>query len=209
MNNTRLKSDYSRKELLSGPEKPILKELASHNLTQWIMNVLHCFLGLVFDSGGEIPISTLKSKLRLLFVSTTFNVVVDDAKIDEVIQYAIKKNLVTQNPDKTSVAITKRGERIAQNSYFLILHHNYWSSMFMKEKAVLTATAVILLILLRNPGHADRRFRWMPSTRSGPCRPPVPVAWRPFFRGHRNQWSPWSGFSGRHTPESLGVYLIE
>jgi hypothetical protein len=34
---------------------------------------------------------------------------------------------------------------------------------------------------MHNPGHVDQRFRWMPSTRSGPCRPPVPVAWRPFF----------------------------
>ena len=29
---------------------------------------------------------------------------------------------------------------------------------------------------VHNPGHADHRFRWMPSTRSGPCRPPVPTA---------------------------------
>ena len=32
---------------------------------------------------------------------------------------------------------------------------------------------------VHNPGYADHRFRWMPSTRSGPCRPPVAATWRP------------------------------
>jgi len=39
----------------------------------------------------------------------------------------------------------------------------------------------------------------MPSTCSGPCRPPVPVAWRPVFSGRRNRWSPWFGIRGRHS----------
>ena len=55
---------------------------------------------------------------------------------------------------------------------------------------------------LRNPGHGDHRFRWMPSTRSGPCRPPVPTACRPLFRVHRNRWTASFGFSGRHDSES-------
>jgi hypothetical protein len=36
-------------------------------------------------------------------------------------------------------------------------------------------------ILLHNPGHADHRFRWMPSTCSDPCRPVVPTHGVQFF----------------------------
>jgi hypothetical protein len=51
---------------------------------------------------------------------------------------------------------------------------------------------------MHNPRYADDRFRWMPSTGSGPCRPPVPATWRPVPPEHRNRWSPWFGLSGRH-----------
>jgi hypothetical protein len=44
-------------------------------------------------------------------------------------------------------------------------------------------------------------FRAMPTTYSG--------GMASIFREHRNQWSPWFGISGRHAPESFGVYLIE
>jgi hypothetical protein len=60
----------------------------------------------------------------------------------------------------------------------------------------------VALQLMHNPGHADHRFRRMPSTCSEPCRPLVPMAWRPVFSGDRNRWSPWFGISGRHAPES-------
>jgi RNA-directed DNA polymerase len=35
--------------------------------------------------------------------------------------------------------------------------------------------------VMRNPGHADHRFRFMPSTRSGGCRPSIPISCRPFL----------------------------
>jgi phosphoglycerate dehydrogenase-like enzyme len=59
------------------------------------------------------------------------------------------------------------------------------------------------------PVHADHRFRWMPSTRSGPCRPPVPTACRPLFRAYRNRWTASFGFSGRHDSESWIAQLIK
>jgi len=58
------------------------------------------------------------------------------------------------------------------------------------------------LVRLHNPGYADHGFRWMPTTCSGACRPPVPMAWRPVFPGRRNRWSAWFGIRGRHAPES-------
>jgi len=48
------------------------------------------------------------------------------------------------------------------------------------------------------PAHADYRFRWMPSTRSEPCRPPVPISCRLRFRGYRNRWTTSFGVNGRH-----------
>ena len=60
---------------------------------------------------------------------------------------------------------------------------------------------------VHNPAHADHRFRWMPSTRSEPCRPPVPTACRPLFRPLRNGWTTSFGFSGRHArnPDSIRI----
>ena len=34
---------------------------------------------------------------------------------------------------------------------------------------------IALVFFLRNPGHADHRFRCMPTTDSGACRPPIPT----------------------------------
>ena len=47
---------------------------------------------------------------------------------------------------------------------------------------------------LHNPGHADHRFRWMPSTHSRACRPVVPAHGVQFFQV--------AGIGGRHAPES-------
>jgi hypothetical protein len=78
-----------------------------------------------------------------------------------------------------------------------------------KVAYALLSVVAILGLWLHNPTHADHRFRWMPSTRSGPCRPAVPTGWRPVFPGCRNRWSPWFGISGRHAPESGKVALIQ
>jgi hypothetical protein len=48
---------------------------------------------------------------------------------------------------------------------------------------------------MHNPGHADHRFRWMPSTHSGPCRPPVPTHGVQFFLD--------AGIGGRLASESV------
>jgi hypothetical protein len=52
---------------------------------------------------------------------------------------------------------------------------------------------------LHNPGHADHRIRWMPSTRSGPCRPAVPTDGVHFF--------PDAGFGGRLGSDSVDGML--
>jgi hypothetical protein len=52
---------------------------------------------------------------------------------------------------------------------------------------------------LRNPDHADHRFRWMPSTHSGPCRPSIPM--------HAVQFCRDSGIGGRHALESVDGML--
>lgn len=52
---------------------------------------------------------------------------------------------------------------------------------------------------LHNPGHADHRFRWMPSTHYGPCRPPVPTRGVQFFLD--------AGIGGRLASESVNGML--
>ena len=42
-------------------------------------------------------------------------------------------------------------------------------------KAFAAQGARVFITYLHNPAHVDRRFRWMPSTRSEPCRPAVPT----------------------------------
>ena len=52
---------------------------------------------------------------------------------------------------------------------------------------------------MHNPGHVDHRFRWMPTTCSGPCRPPVPTHGVRFFLG--------AGIGGRLGSESVDGML--
>jgi glyoxylase-like metal-dependent hydrolase (beta-lactamase superfamily II) len=55
------------------------------------------------------------------------------------------------------------------------------------------------IIRLHNPGHADHRFRWMPSTHSGQCRPPDLTRGVQFF--------PEAGIGGRLASESVDGML--
>ena len=57
---------------------------------------------------------------------------------------------------------------------------------------------------VHNPGHADHRFRWMPSSRSESCRPPVPTACRPLFRAYRNRWTT----SPEHVDDLTGIRTL-
>jgi hypothetical protein len=43
----------------------------------------------------------------------------------------------------------------------------------------MSARHIVHPLELHNPAPADQRFRWMSSTDSGLCRPPVPAGWRP------------------------------
>ena len=76
-----------------------------------------------------------------------------------------------------------------------ILDNFYQTSSFFPMPVVLVSTVAEM----HNPGHADHRFRWMPSTRSRACRPPVPAHGVHFFRD--------IGIGGRHDSESVDGML--
>jgi hypothetical protein len=145
--STKLKSNYSKKELRSGPDAKVLAKLSSLGLTQWLTNVLHVFLGILFDTDDGLTVTQLKERLRRLYISGTFDLVVEDEKIDEIIETAVDRGLAKRGGDQELLQLTKKGRRVAQNSFHLVLHHEWWSNMFMRENVVLIVTAIVLFIL--------------------------------------------------------------
>lgn len=142
-----MKTDYSKKELMSGPNAEAIEELSSFGLTQWITNVLHVFLGMLFDAENGLPAHVLKKRLRRLYISGTFDLVVEDEKIDQIIESSTGRGLISRDRDKNRIELTEYGKRVAQNSFFLVHHHDWWSALFMRENVVLLTTAIILFIL--------------------------------------------------------------
>lgn len=144
---TDLKAQYSRKELKYGPRKKgyklMIKCYESHSHDPH-HTFLYGFLCLIYD--GINTITDIKSKMRLFFISSTRQVVVEDEDVEEYIQKAKRYNLIKFNQDNT-IILTKKGVTLVEYSYFWNLHTSYWMGLFFSKYMVMLSTAIFLIII--------------------------------------------------------------
>ncbi len=141
-----LKSKYSRKELRRGPArngkvamgKYFGRDHGPHT------DYFYGFLGLIYD--GVSNLDTLKSKMRIFFISSTRQLVVEETDVEEYLQVAKRNKLVNINEDGT-ISLTKKGSKLTESCYYTNSHTSYWMSIFFSEKTVMLGTALFLIVL--------------------------------------------------------------
>ncbi len=105
--------------------------------------LLYGLLCLIYD--GFNTVDKLKENIRLLFVSATKQLVVEDDDVEEFLHIARKAELITMNRDV--ILLTKKGKELAEISYLETMHTSYWMRRFFSQKMVMIATAIFLIIL--------------------------------------------------------------
>ncbi|NVM36774.1 MAG: hypothetical protein HWN81_14355 [Candidatus Lokiarchaeota archaeon] len=117
-----LKSKYSKKELKVGPRRKgsntISKYYEGHHKEPH-EDFLYGFLCLVYD--GFTNIEDLKSQMKILFISATKQVIIEDNDVEEYIQKAKRKHLIEIKENNT-LELTKTGIELVEISYYWNLH---------------------------------------------------------------------------------------
>lgn len=144
---TDLKSKYSQKELKFGPKREGAKFVSKyynghHNEPH--EDFLYGFLCLIYD--GVTNINDLKSEMKIFFISATKQVIIEDNDVDEYIQKAKQKQLITITQNQ-SIKLTKIGIKLVETSYYWNLHTTYWMRKLFSTTSVMLASAFFLIIL--------------------------------------------------------------
>ncbi|MBN1214407.1 MAG: cation transporter [Candidatus Lokiarchaeota archaeon] len=146
MHLSELKEKYSKKELLYGPHtiKKEFPELFKNSEHQPHTDYFYGFLGLIYD--GENNLEAIRKKMRLIFISSTKHLVVEDQDIEEYLQYAKKRKLI-KIKENIFIELTHEGIKLVELCYYITLHNTYWMRKFFSEKSVMIATTISLIFL--------------------------------------------------------------
>lgn len=144
-----LKTKYSKKELrgtssIASEKRDFMKKYYPSIRHDPHEDFFYGFLCLIYD--GVNKIEDLKNQMRLFFLSATKQVVVEEQDVEEYLQYARKKQLITEDSDG-SIYLTKNGEKLVELSYYSTLHASYWMNLIFNEKIMLISTVIFLVIL--------------------------------------------------------------
>ena len=141
-----LNSKYSRKDLRRGPIRNGISVMDKYpgRGHEPHTDYFYGFLALIYD--GVNDIGTLKLKMRLFFISSTRQLVVEDTDVEEYLQVAKKNKLVNINEDGP-ITLTENGKKLTESCYFSNLHTSYWMRIFFSERTVMLITALFLIIL--------------------------------------------------------------
>ncbi|MFX1388667.1 MAG: hypothetical protein ACFE9Z_01220 [Promethearchaeota archaeon] len=142
-----LKSQYDSKQLKQGPRKKGYKLLTnyyeSHNHDPH-HTFFYGFLSLIYD--GINLIDELKAKMRIFFISSSRQVVIEEEDVEEFLQKARRNRLIKIQPNNKFI-LTEQGVNLVEYSYFWNLHTSYWMRKFFSKSTVLIGTAVFLVIM--------------------------------------------------------------
>lgn len=141
-----LTSKYSRKEFRRGPARDgkVLMDKYPGRGHEPHTDYFYGFLGLIYDGINDINI--LKKKMRLFFISSTKQLVVEDTDVEEYLQVAKRFKLVDAK-EQGAITLTEKGKKLTESCYFTNTHTSYWMGIFFSEKTVMLATALFLIIL--------------------------------------------------------------
>jgi len=107
-------------------------------------NFIYAFLCFIYD--GFNTIDLIKKKMRILFISSTRQVVIEGEDVDEYFQIAKRSELVIVNPDDT-IDLSEEGKKLVKISYYHNLFTSHYMHVFLSERTVMFATALFLIIL--------------------------------------------------------------
>ncbi|MFX0135477.1 MAG: cation diffusion facilitator family transporter [Candidatus Hodarchaeota archaeon] len=132
------------KDLKKGPRRSKIVISEFSELKEPHTSFLFGFLCLIYD--GFETIEKIKEKMRILFISSTRQLVIEEQDVEEYLQSARRKGLVDITPDN-KIILTKEGQDVVEFSYYTNLHTSYYMRLFFSEKTVMTGTAISLIIL--------------------------------------------------------------
>lgn len=141
-----LKSKYVMKDLRRGPARTgkIVMDQYFGRGHEPHTDYFYGFLGLIYD--GFSNIDTLKKKMRVFFISSTRQLVVEETDVEEYLQVAKRNKLVNINQDGT-ITLTEKGKTLTESCYHTNSHTSYWMRIFFSEKTVMLGTALFLIII--------------------------------------------------------------
>ena len=87
---------------------------------------LYVFLCLIYD--GHNSLESIKKDLRLIFISSTKQAVIEDEDIEEYYKQAKRKELISINENR--ITLTKTGKELVETSYYWNLHTSHWMGIF-------------------------------------------------------------------------------
>jgi hypothetical protein len=141
-----LKKNYSKEDLKftrNDQKFDLMKKFYDIHGHEPHESFLYAFLCLIYD--GHNSLDLIKKNLRLIFISSTKQAVIEDEDIEEYYQQAKRKGLISINENK--ITLTKTGKELVETSYFWNLHTSHWMGIFFSKYTVMIATAIFLIIL--------------------------------------------------------------
>ncbi|MFX1377411.1 MAG: cation transporter [Promethearchaeota archaeon] len=141
-----LSSKYTKKELRHGParnRKTLMNKYPGRGHEPHT-DYFYGFLGLIYDGVNHIDV--LKEKMRLFFISSTRQLVVEETDVEEYLQVAKRNDLVIVNEDGI-ITLTEKGKKLTESCYHINTHTSYYMRIFFSEKTVMIGTAIFLVVL--------------------------------------------------------------
>ena len=140
-----IRSNYSKKDLkyLRDDPKYKLMKLYDNHGHEPHESFLYAFLCLIYD--GNDTLELIKKKLRLIFISSTRQAVIEDEDIEEYYQEAKRKKLIEFDDNK--IKLTKTGKDLVEISYFWNIYTSHWMGILFSKYTVMISTAVFLIVI--------------------------------------------------------------
>ena len=141
-----LKKKYSKKDIKfsrNDQKFDLMKEYYDIHGHEPHESFLYAFLCLIYD--GHDSLDLIKKNLRLIFISSTKQAVIEDEDIEEYYQHAKRKELISINQNK--ITLTKTGKELVEVSYYWNLHTSHYMGIFFSKYTVMIGTAIFLIIL--------------------------------------------------------------
>lgn len=129
--------------LRTDPKYKLMKKYYENHGHEPHESFLYAFLCLVYD--GNDTLDSIKKKLRIIFISSTRQVVVEDEDIEEYYQQARRKELIKF--DNNKIKLTETGKDLVEISYFWNIYTSHWMRIFFSKYTVMISTAIFLIIL--------------------------------------------------------------
>ena len=127
-----LKSKYLHKENKYGIRSEAFKTMKKYYPTKYEThnNFVYAFLCCIYD--GKNSLEEIKDDMRVLFISSTNQVVVGEEDIEEYYNLAKREELIYVNQDNL-ISLTKEGEKLVELSYYHNLYTSHYLHRFLSK----------------------------------------------------------------------------